>query len=102
VRSPVRSAGRSDVGLHHGAPDPNHAARGSVPAPARRGTAHRRLVVELLRRAVDATYKPTDVPLEDKLRILEETAGLWSDEQAEEFLEQKRALWEARRKRLEL
>ena len=57
---------------------------------------------ELLRRAVDATYKPTDIPVEDKLRILEETAGLWSDDQADEFLERKRSDWEARRTRLKL
>ena len=36
-------------------------------------------IAELIRRAVDAKYG-RDLSLEEKLRILDETAGLWADE----------------------
>jgi hypothetical protein len=35
-------------------------------------------IAELIRRAVDAKYG-RDLSLEEKLRILEETKGLWAD-----------------------
>jgi len=41
-------------------------------------------IAELIRRAVDARYG-RDLTLEEKLRILDETAGLWSEDQAQEW-----------------
>ena len=41
-------------------------------------------LAELIRRAVNRAYG-SDLTLEEKLRILEDTAGLWSEEQAQEW-----------------
>ena len=52
-------------------------------------------LAELIRRAVDAKYRQ-ELTLEEKLRAVERTAGLWSEEQAQEW---ERARDEARERR---
>jgi len=54
-------------------------------------------LAELIRRAVDEKYR-RDLTVEEKLAILERTAGLWTEEQAQEW---ERAREESRRSRRE-
>jgi hypothetical protein len=52
-------------------------------------------LAELIRRAVDAKYRQ-ELTLDEKLRAVERTAGLWSEEQAQDW---ERARDEARERR---
>ena len=55
-------------------------------------------LAELVRRAVDEKYR-REMTIEEKKAILERTAGLWTDEQAEEW-ERRRAEDKAKRRRM--
>ena len=55
-------------------------------------------LAELIRRAVDEKYR-RQLTKEQKLRAIERTAGLWTEEQAEEFLRQREES-RARRRRM--
>ena len=54
-------------------------------------------LAELIRRALDEKYR-RELTLEEKLQILDRTAGLWSEEQAREW---ERAQEKSRRSRSE-
>ena len=58
-------------------------------------------LAELIRRAVDEKYR-RQLTKQEKLRAIERTAGLWTDEQAEEFLQHREESREKRRKMLGL
>ena len=57
-------------------------------------------LAELIRRAVDAKYRQ-DLTLEEKLRAVERTAGLWSEEQAQEWERRREESRERRRRMLD-
>ncbi len=58
-------------------------------------------LAELIRRAVDAKYRH-DLTLEEKLRAVERTAGLWTEEQAQEWERRREESRERRRRMLDL
>lgn len=58
-------------------------------------------LAELVRRAVDAQYR-RDLSTEEKLRVAERTAGIWSDEQAEEWYRRREEDKDKRRRMLGL
>ncbi len=57
-------------------------------------------LAELIRRAVDAKYRQ-ELTLEEKLRAVERTAGLWSEEQAREWERARDETRERRRRMLD-